>query len=248
MQIGLIGLGNIGYSMCRGLTSVKKFTVFAYDRNQSKRNEVNHNYGTRITKTGLDAVKSSELIVLCVKTAQAIDWIKAHLEHLSSKTLILVQSGLNTQELKELNLPNVIRVITNVNVSEKVGHTVVLHNSCEKFNEALSVFNELGNVLIVKNEAEFDEVSLITGCAPAITAMFTKGLESCHNGNIELIVDVVTNSLNVMKKTQSNPYEYANKTYTKGGVFEKCVVGIGQNSSFQNEIKNWLNPLKESLK
>ena len=247
MQVGIVGIGNIGFSICKGLSSEEGYKIFAFDKNKEKNTNVSHYQRIDILENSFEVVKLSDLVILCIRKEQVINWVKTHLNELKGKTLVLMQYGLRIKDFIEYEQLNIVRGITNVNVSENLGHTIFLQKSYDKFKDVLSIFSKLGTVLIVNTEVELERKSLITGCTPAISAMFSKGLENCHNGSIDLLIDVVSNSLSIIKKQKCNPLEYATLTYSKGGLFEECVSAIGENSEFQKIIINWLNPLKKTL-
>jgi len=110
------------------------------------------------------------------------------------------------------------------------------------------VFSRIGRVITVDTEKKLEDVSLITGCTPAIGAMLLQGINSHHNDtNLVLISEVISNTMKTIIASNNTPKEYAKRTYSEGGIFKKCVENVADNSEFQNILKNWLNPLKKSL-
>lgn len=254
-NIGVIGIGNIGFSICEGLSKKNNsYKLFAYDRNSEKIKKVSqYDKEINILQSDWEVISLSDIIILCVRTNQVIDWIVKNKERLNQKTLILVQSGIYLKDIKKCNLSQTVkifRLITNVNTSENIGHTLIIQEPSEVFKEIVNIFKFLGEVVVVETENTLDKLSLITGCTPAITAMFLEGLNKCYketNDNI-LLSGVIINTLKTIQTQSLNPNEYAKKTYSKGGVFEKCVNNIEKDSQFQKIIESWLNPLKISLK
>lgn len=250
MYLGIIGIGNIGSSLCKGL-SISENIIKAYDRNEYKNQKVKKYKNVCIVENEKEVIDSSDILILCIRTNQVLEWIKNNSSILNKKTLILVQSGINVLDIKNTgleNTTNVIRLISNVNVSEGLGHTVILKNDCKEFNTVQSVFSSIGRVIIVNTEKQLNEISLITGCTPAIGAMLLQGVNSGYpDDHLALISEVLGNTMKTIIASNNTPKDYAKKTYSEGGIFEKCIESIDGNSEFQNILKNWLNPLKKSL-
>lgn len=252
MQIGIIGIGNIGKSLIKGLgTKKNNISLIAFDKNEKKNNDITKNTSSKSFKNEKQVIDHSDIIFLCIRTNQVLDWIKNNSRHLFKKTLVLVQSGISLSDIEKkglLDTIDLIRLITNVNTSVGLGHTIILKNECKNFNVIKSVFSSVGCVICVENERQLNEYSFITGCSPALGAMLLEGVNNGSNiDNIALIAEVFSNTMKTIIATNRTPKEYAKSTYSEGGMFEKCVENIDDNSEFQNILKNWLNPLKKSL-
>lgn len=253
-KIGIIGVGNIGFSLSKGISQIKfDKSIFAFDRNDYKLNRI-INFKDVSVETGVEnVIRKSEIIFLCIRTNQVLDWINKYKEELTYKTLVLLQSGLYIKDIEKTGLPlstNVIKAITNVNISVNLGHTVILKNQkYSNFTKIIDFFQNLGTVIVVNSEKEQDDISLITGCTPAMAGLISDGLAKEYNeNNLRLLVEVLANSFQTINKENLKPLEYINKTYSKDGIFKRCIESVQSERRFYKTLENWLEPLKNNLK
>jgi len=171
-KIGIIGLGNIGKSLVLGFSACSQYNFFIYDKNRSNvEQQIDSKYIIK-QKSNEDVISECSIIILCIRTSQVENWMGKYNKYLDGKILVLMQSGISLNGLQEYSKNiNIIRVISNINISEQKGHSVVLDQGTKDIERVLNIFNYLGDVIKVKNERELDAVSLLTGCTPAFIGL-----------------------------------------------------------------------------
>lgn len=189
MKIAIIGAGNIGLAIARGLAASDGFNasdITLTRRNLSKLDDW-QNQGFIITSDNLAAVKKSDVIILCVEPKQAdavLDEIKPELSA-ERHTLISVVSGLwVSQILRRLNLPlAVVRAMPNtaIGIGESMTCLAAQENQSQALELAQSIFDTVGKTL----EIEEEQMGAATALGACGIAFFLRVIRAASQGGIE---------------------------------------------------------------
>jgi pyrroline-5-carboxylate reductase len=255
MKVGIIGLGNVGLALGRGLEQAGHADLtLGCDRNLVKRQNFTRITGFPATENWEELLTFADFILICIRHGQ----VQPFLEQLRSttyagKTIVCLAAAVTSANLKKSLAPSitVVRAITNVNVASRSGLTMIMRDPEGTHADANSpvaeLFQSLGEVVITESEAELDALSVLSGCGPAATAIFLEGLTEfgIKAGFDPLIArDVAVQCVSSTLKTlrQGNPDLNAFK-YTvaaPGGIVDR-LLGGPESQAVKTSIVEWFD-------
>lgn len=188
MNIGFIGIGNMGGALIRTLKGVDGLTVYGVNQTRSKLEKLAHETDLIPCDTVRELAEKSDFIVLAVKPQQAeAIWSELIPALTQEKCLVSIAAGLTLSSLKESihHICPVIRVMPNTPVLIKEGVTAICLD-----DEALTeeqkmgvqeVFQHSGDVHLLSEDL-FDVFTAVIGSGPAyifylIETMIEAGVE-----------------------------------------------------------------------
>ena len=260
-KIGIIGLGNIGYSLAKGLLlNESKISVFAYDHNSFNHNRAKSDIDNLILKGNVaEVINTSIIIFICIRTNQIADFLKTNINSINKdKIIVFLSAGIKMTEIKVM-LNDVsgcyFRAITNVNTISKNGYTLLLKNGSQKEEKMVSeVLKMVGEVDTVETEDKLDILSLATGCTPAIIALFYESLvESCISLGIskiqakDLLKRIINQTIGTINDNNMNSRELIQSVCTPGGLVVKHLAELENETDFKEDIVNWLPKILRNL-
>ncbi len=162
MKIGIIGVGNLGYSIAVGIIAQKKEigcrSLYLSKRHLSSLKALEKHSAVSTTSDNKTVVKNSDLIILAVQPAQLREVLLEIKPGLDPKrhTLVSVATGRKIGEIEDLvgeEIP-VIRCMPNTAIS--VGHSMTCISANErgrgKVEQAERIFKALGETLCIEEE------------------------------------------------------------------------------------------------
>jgi pyrroline-5-carboxylate reductase len=131
-QVGVIGAGVMGQTLMRGLLSAGLLTrdqIWAADRSAETRDQVRLDLGVTVTEDYVDVLSRTDLVLLCVKPAQATTALATARDAapLANTLFISILAGVTTAQLEAaLGLKNPwVRAMPNTPCVVGEGMTVV---------------------------------------------------------------------------------------------------------------------------
>ncbi len=265
MKIAIIGCGNIGSAIVRGLiqgTVFKASDITAIDVRKEPLDALKAFAPEINTKLeDYDIIPQADIIILAVKPwlVQDVIWdIKSKLDY-SRHILVSIASGVTIAEinesLKRLNdpfeLPTLFRVIPNTAIA--VGESMTLisskNASSEQQDLLVKIFNEMGKSVII-DEAKLANGIALTSCGIAyffryVRAAMQAGVEMGFHPREaqDLIVHTMKGAAGLLLQTGSNPEEEIDKVTTPGGITIKGLNEMEANG-FSNAIIKGLKASK----
>ncbi|WP_199546454.1 NAD(P)-binding domain-containing protein [Streptomyces sp. N35] len=162
-RIGLIGVGEIGRALveglCEGVDEAPE--VYLSPRGAGTAAELAGRYRTvRVCSDNQAVVDSSEIVLIAVRRDQrhqALAGLRVH----GDRTVVNVMAGVRNDELRKTlgGEAPIVRAIPLPTVRERRSVTV----TCPSHPLVDALFEELGGVLPVADEAAFDVFSALTG-------------------------------------------------------------------------------------
>jgi len=174
-QVGLIGTGNMGEALVKGLLHghvCKPEQIFCSDTRPERLKAIREIYGVKGTSHNIEVVKHSDIIILAVKPQIMKQVISEVAKYLGlSKLIISIAAGVPLDAIescakKELKL---IRVMPNICVSVREGVSAIAggkHIHKEDLMIAKTIFDSVGKTLFVE-ENLLDAVTGLSGSGPA---------------------------------------------------------------------------------
>ena len=158
MKIAIIGTGNLGSSIARGLINNKSFTsLYLSDKNTSAVAAFYKEDYVKITNDNLEAVKASDILIFALQPRH-IDKV---LESVSSKitnnhVIMSVAAGFEISRIESIigSDKNIIRVMPNTAISIGKSMTCLAANEKgeSKMELAKKIFNQLGTTMVIPEE------------------------------------------------------------------------------------------------
>ena len=243
--VGLIGAGNMGEILIRGLIQSGKVTrsnILACDIRKDRLGYFAKTYGIKTTESGKTLVKKASVIILAVKP-QNIDEL---LEQLASSSheghlFISIVAGVTAEKIAEKlhHKTGIIRAMPNAPASVLAGITALYPGrnvSQEDLKIAQTIFECVGKTVLIKSEALMDVVTGLSGSGPAYVFL---AIESLSDAGVQLGISRSESSLlaahtvfgaaKMLLETGKHPSELKDLVATPGGttfaglkMLEKC--------------------------
>ena len=171
MKIAIIGAGNLGQSIAKGLLLHETATsLYITKRNLSEISEFKAHKNVMITTDNVEAVQHSEIIIFAVQPAHFEDVLKEIKPHITDKHIIISTiTGYSIAKIEEqLSAKQaIIRAMPNTAIAVGKSMTCICSNvSAEKrVSIAQDIFNTLGHSLIIP-ESQMQAATVV--CASGI--------------------------------------------------------------------------------
>ena len=242
MRISIIGSGNIGGAIARGLAKGTMFkasdiTCTAQsDETLEKMRKIDPDF--ILTHDNVEAARNADIIIIAVKpwrVEMIIDEIKSVLDF-EKQIIVSVAAGvtfdlLNTYLTKNtdfdcLATPTIFRIMPNTAIEVMSSMTFVSarNASKEQTDLIIHIFNELGNAMLVEERLMGAGTALASsGIAFAlcyIRAAIEGGVELGFNPKQaqEIVVHTVKGAVDLLLENKSNPEMEIDKVTTPGGI------------------------------
>lgn len=184
-KIGIIGIGNIGEAILNGLVDgklLKPSDIYLSDVDRKKVSSCVRKFGVNGSISNQELVKSCDVIILAVKPHHkdfVLNEIKGEVK--GKKLFISVAAGYSIENIKRIigAGAKVVRVMPNI--ACRVGQSmscILPGNSAGKFDVdiAKKIFQQIGKIVVVKNEDQLDLATAVSGSGPAYFYYFTEAL------------------------------------------------------------------------
>jgi pyrroline-5-carboxylate reductase len=189
-NIAVIGAGNIGVSLARGLVASGNYPsgkIALVKRNIASLDELKEE-GFAVTTNAEEAIKNSEIVVLAVlpqQLKQVLISIREIIEP-SKHLIVSVVSGATCKDIQETLKPGiqVVRAMPNTAIAIRDSMTCIATENAVKENVDYvnHIFQTVGKTIIIHEELMTSATAL---CACGI-AFFLRAIRAASQGGIEL--------------------------------------------------------------
>ncbi|WP_459187642.1 pyrroline-5-carboxylate reductase [Parabacteroides sp. APC149_11_2_Y6] len=243
MKITIIGTGNIGGAIARGLAKGHIFKAsditctFHTQESLDKVKAVNPDFITSLDN--VEAVKNADIIIIAVKpwrVEEVIDQIKGELNY-DKQIIVSVAAGitfdtLETYLTKNMGFddcfvtPTIFRIMPNtaIEVLSSMTFVAARNASPEQIDLVIRIFNELGNAMLVEERL----MAAGTALASSGIAFALRYIRAAIEGGVELgfypkqaqeiVVHTVKGAVDLLLENKSNPEMEIDKVTTPGGI------------------------------
>lgn len=236
MKIAIIGAGNMGGAIARGLatgTIVKADDITVTAHTQATLDKLSADVpGIHTTLSNREACESANLVMLCIKpwlVQQVLEEVYPAI-NANNPVIVSVAAGISFEQLSQFMAGDqrpVARVIPNTAISIKQSPTLMCFN--EQINEAerqlvQAMFDELGQAIVI-DEAHMAAGTAITSCGIAYAFAYIK---AAMQGAIELgfyphvakqmIDQTVQGAVALLETNGTMPDQEIYKVCTPGGI------------------------------
>ena len=193
-KIAIIGGGNLGQAIASGLISnefnPKHLTI---TRHKTELLSAFQDEGVNIMSSNIEAVKTSEIIIIAVKPYMAADVLKDIAPYITKNHLVIsVVSDFTIEAIKNhlQTSPVIFRAMPNTASSVNESMTCIAsQNASEKDTQMVTtIFNALGKTITI-SEQLMDAATVLGACGIAYVLRFIRGM---IQGGIEIGFDAKT--------------------------------------------------------
>ena len=237
---GIIGCGNMGESILRGIIERKVFPfsqIFISDVKEERISYIKGEYGVN-TLGNKELVKNVDIILLSVKP-QEIEFLLNEISpFLNDKLIISIAAGVKIEKIEGiLEKAKVIRVMPNLCVRVKKGMSAFSTGRNVGKNDiqiAKEIFSSVGEVIEIKEEF-MDAVTALSGSGPAyvfyfIEALIEAGEELGFSKDTAKLLSIKTLEGAIKLLGEEDPISLRKKVTSKGGTTEAAIKFMEENN------------------
>lgn len=236
MKIGIIGAGNMGGAIARGLAinndlNAIKITV-ASPNNKHELDNLKADLPAINTSTSnVDAVKGADFIFIAVKPwllAIVIDEIKCAI-NFNEQTIVSIVAGVSCEEIATMTgseNAKIIRLIPNTAIAVGESMTFIAANQYALYEASIinNFFNEMGKSMIIE-ERLMGAGTALASCGIAYAMRY---IRAASEGGVELgfyaenakeiVMQTLIGAVKLLKNTGNNPETEIDRVTTPGGI------------------------------
>lgn len=235
-MIGIIGAGNMGEALIKGILSAGGADIIVSDASEQRRQFLKKNYKVAVLASNEELVRQSDIVILAVKP-ETIDAVLSEIRAAlnEKKQVISIAAGITTGHIeKRLNKKtSVIRAMPNMPALIGKGISAICSGKFTKpadKQDAIKILSSVGKVVEVE-ESLMNVVTAISGSGPAyffflieelINAAIGQGLS--EETAQELAVQTAFGAASLILETKEDPRLLRQKVTSKGGTTEAAFA------------------------
>ncbi|MEJ2054589.1 MAG: pyrroline-5-carboxylate reductase [Calditrichaceae bacterium] len=189
-KLAIIGAGNIGLAIAKGLVRAKLFTSGKIYLTRRKLERISEyaDEGFILEKNNSKAVKNSDIIIIAVEPQQVdpvLDEIKNSLDS-QRHSLISVVTGITIKQIQKRvgDKIDVVRAMPNtaIAINEAMTCLASANGNSTAMKEALEIFSTVGKALSIDE----DQMGAATALGACGIAFFLRTIRAASQGGIEI--------------------------------------------------------------
>ena len=263
MKIAIIGSGNIGGSIARGLaqgTMIQASDIICTAVSEATLEKMKaFNPSFILTHDNVEAARQADIILLAVKPwkiEEVIDEIKPALDF-KRQIIASVAAGVTFAQLTAYltkgtdTKPTIFRIMPNTAIAVRSSMTFLsAHNATQEQTELMiRIFNELGNAMLIEEQL-MGAGTAVASCGIAFALRY---IRAAMEGGVELgfypkqaqeiVAYTVKGAADLLIASQNNPEVEIDKVTTPGGVTIKGLNAM-EAGGFTTAVINGLKASK----
>lgn len=240
MKVAIIGAGNMGGAIARGLANghyIKAEEITVSNPSQPKLDllKAEHPH-IHITNSNKEAAEGADIVIIAVKPWKVEEVLKP-LRLRQPQILVSVAAGLTFENLAHFVDPemSIFRVIPNTAIAECASMTPIAarNASDEQIKMMIDLFNEMGLAILIE-EKQFAAATALTSCGIAyvlkyVQAAMQAGVEMGIRPNdaMKMVAQTVEGAAQLLLKNEhTHPVLEIEKVTTPGGITIKGVNAL----------------------
>ena len=243
IKIGIIGYGNMGQAMAKGLVKRGGFpceNIMACAGHFDKLKKNTEKIGITALPTAKEVAEKSDMVILAVKPYQLKEVVIPIRELLQSKVVVSVAAGYHFQKYEEMLLPGTHYICTIPNTPIAVGEGILVceetHSlSKEEWTMVQEIFGKIALIELVSTE-KLSIAGTISGCAPAFTAMYLEALADAgvkygltRPAAYRMAAKMITGTGKMYLEEGKHPGEMKDAVCSPGGTTIRGVAALEKN-------------------
>jgi len=235
-KIGIIGGGNMGEAILRGLHQKRMAEGIAVSEIRSDRHaSLKKHYGVEVVSDNRKLASQAEVIILAVKPQELQGVLREIAPALDSSTLLIsIAAGASLGAIASIldKGARLVRAMPNIAALALESATALAKGgeaSDEDLKVAQEIFNALGKTVVIP-EALMDAVTGMSGSGPAYVCLF---IEALADGGVrmglprkealELAIQTVLGTARLLTEHSEHPAHLKDKVSSPGGT---TIAGI----------------------
>lgn len=242
-KIAILGGGNIGKAIAKGLLASGNYpaeNLLVTDLNLSYLDELKAD-GISVTTDNIEAVRSSEIVILCVQPTQVTDLISEIKDAIDPENQILafVIAAYEVNDIRELigKHVKVVRVMPNTAIAIRESMTCLsTHEGAEKaLDKIKSIFDHLGTTMVIR-EKLMGAATILGACG---IAYFLRFIRAASQGGIQvgfhadeaqiIAAQTARGAASLLLQTGNHPEDEIDKVTTPRGC---TIAGLNEMEHF----------------
>ncbi len=237
MKIGIIGAGNMGGAIARGLvrgTKVRATDIIVSDHSEKHLQAlVNSCPGITVTSDNQQLAEQAEILLFAVKPWLMREIITSLKIHYNDKIVVSIAAGISFEELMAWTSASatLFRLVPNTAISEMQSMTLIASCNATPDQEQflVEVFNEMGMAMLIP-ESQIAATTALTSCGIAyvfkyIQAAMQAGVEmGIYPGDaMKMVAQSVKGAAELILENDTHPSVEIDKVTTPGGITIKGI-------------------------
>lgn len=248
MKISIIGAGNMGGAIARGLSQGSLFkatNIAVSDINESNLDAIRaFNSSIACSTSNVDCVKGADLVLLALKPWLIESVAHELIDHLDydRQQIVSIAAGVSLDKLQTLFpdkdglVPTLFRVIPNTAIDVQQSFSCIASWNATDQQEQLmvAIFNEMGKAMLV-SEAQLNAFMSLSSCGIAyafryIRAAMEGGVEMGINPQTakEVVLQTLKGAVALLEANGTHPEAEIDKVTTPGGITIKGLNEMEQ--------------------
>ena len=239
MRIAIIGAGNMGGAIARGLakgTIIKVEDICVSNPSKGKLEALQAEFpAMQVTNNNAEAVHEADIVLLAVKPWLIESVLKELPLDAEKQILVSVAAGISFAQFEEWvgEKMTVFRVIPNTAISQLESMTLIAshHATCEQEQWMVDIFNEMGLAMLIP-ENQMAATTALTSCG---IAYVLKYIQAAMQAGVEMgvypkdaqrmVAQSVKGAASLILNSDTHPSVEIDKVTTPGGL---TIRGINE--------------------
>lgn len=250
MKVAIIGAGNMGGAIARGLAKghyINAKDIAVANPSNAKLEKLKEEFPTiHTTNSNKEAVQNADIVVIAVKPWK-VEEVLTPLRLRQPQILVSVAAGLTFETLAHYIDPEmpIFRVIPNTAISEGSSMTLVAARNAseEQTQTLLNLFNEMGLAMLIE-EKQFACATALTSCGIAYVLKYVQAaMQAGVEGGIRpkeaqlMLAQTLEGAARLLLNNDTHPALEIDKVTTPGGITIKGINELEHNGFTSAIIK-----------
>ena len=232
MKIAIIGAGNMGGAIARGLAKgsvIRTEDICVSNPSQGKLDALKLEFpAMQVTSNNAEAVREADIVLLAVKPWLIEPVLKALPLDVEKQILVSVAAGISFAQFEEWvgEKMTVFRVIPNTAISQLESMTLIAshHATQEQEQLLLDIFNEMGLAMLIP-ESQMAATTALTSCGIAYALKY---IQAAMQAGVEMgvypkeaqrmVAQSVKGAASLILNNDTHPAIEIDKVTTPGGI------------------------------
>ncbi|KAA6340989.1 Pyrroline-5-carboxylate reductase [termite gut metagenome] len=237
MKTAIIGAGNMGGAIARGLTQgtlIKAKDIIVSDLNNEILGTLKaFNPNIQTTNNNQEAISHAEMIIIAVKPWLVREVVEQLTFDFSKQIIVSIAAGIPFSDYKEWLSPSAttFRLVPNTAISQLASMTLIASMNATKEQETFifNLFNEMGLAMLIP-EKHIPATTALTSCGIAyvlkyIQAAMQAGVEMgiYPKDAMKMVAQSVKGAAELILHNDTHPSVEIDKVTTPGGITIKGI-------------------------
>ncbi len=244
MKIGIIGSGNMGSAIIKGIVNnnlTDSTNIYVYDKDSTKTTKLKEELGINVSPIIKDLINNIDILILAVKPNVSRDIFKEIKDYVTNEVIISIMAGItiNTIENSLESDKKIVRVMPNTPalVNEAMSGFSINKNITDKdLEEVQSILNSFGKAELI-DEALMDVVTGISGSSPAYVFIMIEAMADAavkeglsRDKAYKFISQAILGSAKMVRDLHIHPGELKDMVTSPAGTTIEGVKALEENN------------------